>query len=311
MRKSSAGKAKTKKTLGKRIAANWQLYLLILPAVAAVLIFHYIPIYGIQIAFKNYRTSLGILGSPWIGLANFTRFLTYPDFWVIMRNTLVLSLYSMATFPIPVILALMINEIQHTWFKKTIQMVTYAPHFISTVVVVAMLGLFFDRSNGLVNNLIEMCGGTRYDFLGDASLFPHLYVWSGVWQSMGWSSIIYLAALAGVSAEMIEAARIDGANRFQIVWYVNLPSILPTVMTMLILSTGSILSVGFEKVYLMQNSLNLDTSRIISTYVYEMGIQKAQFSYASAIGLFNNVVNVIVISAVNALSKKTTQIGMF
>lgn len=295
----------------REVVRSWQLYVLLLPAVAAVVVFHYVPIYGIQIAFKNFRSSLGISGSEWVGLKNFIRFLTYPDFWKIVGNTLSISLYSLATFPISVILALLLNEVRVTWFKKTVQMVTYAPHFISTVVIVAMLNLFMARSNGLFNNIIEALGGQRIDFLGSSSMFNDIYVWSGVWQGMGWSSIIYIAALAGVPQEQIEAARIDGANRMQIVWYVNIPTILPTIMTMLILSTGSVLSVGFEKVYLMQNSLNLDASRIISTYVYEMGIGKSQFSYSAAIGLFNNVVNIIVISLVNALSKKLTQVGLF
>lgn len=293
------------------IVRSWQLYVLLLPAVAAVAIFHYVPFYGIQIAFRQFRGSKGIAGSDWVGLDNFIRFLTFPDFWKIVKNTLSISLYSLCTFPVAVILALMMNEIRQTWFKKTVQMITYAPHFISTVVIVAMLTLFFRRDNGLINNVIESTGGTRIDFLASADMFNDIYVWSGVWQNMGWSSIIYMAALAGVPQEMVEAAHIDGANRFQIVWYINIPTILPTIMTMLILSTGNVLSVGFEKVFLMQNSLNLDASRIISTYVYEMGIEKAEFSYSAAIGLFNNVVNIIIISIVNWVSKKVTQVGLF
>lgn len=295
----------------REAASCWQLYVLLLPAVAAVALFHYAPFYGIQIVFKNFRSSLGIAGSEWVGLKNFIRFLTYPDFWKVVTNTLSISLYSLATFPIAVILALLLNEVRVTWFKKTVQMITYAPHFISMVVIVAMLNLFMARSNGLFNNIIAHFGGERIDFLGTASMFNDIYVWSGVWQRMGWGSIIYMAALAGVPQELIEASRIDGANRIQIVWYINIPTILPTIMTMLILSTGSVLSVGFEKVYLMQNSLNLSASRIISTYVYEMGIGKSQFSYSAAIGLFNNVVNIIVISLVNALSKRLTKVGLF
>jgi len=294
-----------------RAGKSWQLYLLILPAVAAVVIFHYVPFYGIQIAFKNYRASKGIWGSDWVGMKNFIRFLTYPDFWVIVRNTLSISLYSLSTFPVAVVFALMINEINKLWFKKTVQLVTYAPHFISTVVIVAMLNLFFKRSNGLVNNVLELFGGERMDFLGTASLFNDIYVWSGVWQNLGWGTIIYLAALAGVSPDLIEAARIDGASRFQIVLHINIPCILPIVITMLILNTGHVLSVGFEKIFLMQNSLNLGVSRVISTYVYEMGIQNAQFSYSAAIGLFNNVINIAIISVVNLISKRVTSVGLW
>lgn len=303
-------RSKVKKTLGE-ILGDWQLYVLLLPAFAAVLVFHYIPIYGVQIAFKNYRTSLGILGSEWIGFKNFIRFLEYPDFWRIVGNTLTLSLYTLATFPISVILALMLNEVQHGWYKKLVQMVTYAPHFISFVVLVSMMSLMFGKTNGLINNVITSLGGERIPFMESSSLFKHMYVWSGVWQGMGWGAIIYIAALAGVPQELIEAAKIDGAGRFRIIWNINIPTILPTIMTMLILNTGHVLSVGFEKVYLMQNSLNLDSSRIISTYVYEIGIIGGQFSYSSAIGLFNSVVNVIVISLVNMLSKKLTDTGLF
>lgn len=307
-----------KQTLGaagqrtlRRIRRKWQLYLLILPAIVSVFIFHYIPIYGVQIAFKNFRSSKGILGSEWVGFKHFARFLAYPDFWKILWNTVRISLYALATFPCPVILALMMNELNSERYKKFMQMVTFAPHFISTVVVCSMVLLFFDRSQGLVNNVIAALGGERYDFVSSTRYFSSLYVWSGVWQNLGWNAIIYIAALSSVSPELIEAARVDGATRLQIVRYVNFPAILPTVITMLILSAGSLLNVGFENIYLLQNPLNTEASRVISTYVYEIGLQGGQFSYSTAIGLFNNVVNIVVIILVNSISKRVTRVALW
>lgn len=307
-----------KQTLGaagqrtlRRIRRKWQLYLLILPAIVSIFIFHYIPIYGVQIAFKNFRSSKGILGSEWVGFKHFARFLAYPDFWKILWNTVRISLYALATFPCPVILALMMNELNSERYKKFMQMVTFAPHFISTVVVCSMVLLFFDRSQGLVNNVIAALGGERYDFVSSTRYFSSLYVWSGVWQNLGWNAIIYIAALSSVSPELIEAARVDGATRLQIVRYVNFPAILPTVITMLILSAGSLLNVGFEKIYLLQNPLNMEASRVISTYVYEIGLQGGQFSYSTAIGLFNNVVNIVVIILVNGISKRVTRVALW
>ena len=307
-----------KQTLGaagqrtlRRIRRKWQLYLLILSAIVSVFIFHYIPIYGVQIAFKNFRSSKGILGSEWVGFKHFARFLAYPDFWKILWNTVRISLYALATFPCPVILALMMNELNSERYKKFMQRVTFAPHFISTVVVCSMVLLFFDRSQGLVNNVIAALGGERYDFVSSTRYFSSLYVWSGVWQNLGWNAIIYIAALSSVSPELIEAARVDGATRLQIVRYVNFPAILPTVITMLILSAGSLLNVGFEKIYLLQNPLNMEASRVISTYVYEIGLQGGQFSYSTAIGLFNNVVNIVVIILVNGISKRVTRVALW
>lgn len=302
---------RNRESLTKRIFKCWQLYLMLLPAFAAVVIFHYYPLYGAQIAFKDYRTSLGIFGSEWVGLKHFKRFLTYPDFWVIMKNTVVLSVYSYLTFPLSIILALSIDELRNKKFKKVVQMVTYAPHFISTVIVVSMINLFFSRSNGFVNMLIETFGGERIAFLEKASYFPSFYVWSGVWSGLGWGTIVYLSALSGISEELIEAAKIDGAGRMRVIWNIKIPCILPTVITMLILRTGSLISADFEKVYSMQNAFNLDVSRVISTYVYEMGIQGAQFSYSSAIGLFNNIINLILILIVNWISKRVSDTSVF
>jgi len=300
-----------RRTLGKRMLKCWQLYALILPALISVLIFHYVPIYGLQIAFKNYRPTKGIWGSDWVGAKWFLQFFSYRDFWLIIRNTLSISLYSLATFPCAVILALMMNEVASPGYKKYVQMVSYAPHFVSTVIVCSMLVLFTQYNNGLFNNVRSMIGLERVDIITIPKYFPSLYVWSGVWQNIGWDTIIYIAALSSVSPELIEASKIDGANRFQTILHVIFPSILPTVITMLILSTGHVLSVGFEKVFLLQNSLNMEASRVLSTYVYEMGINNGQLSYASAIGLFNNIVNVIVILLVNFIAKKSSGVSLW
>ena len=296
----------------KRLKSDWQLYVLILPAILYLVLFHIIPMYGVQIAFKDFRTSKGIWGSAWVGLKHFRRFVNYPNFWKLVRNTLFISLYSLATFPLPVILALLINEVRNVAFKKTVQLITYAPHFISVVVLCSMVTLFLNRSNGVINHVIAALGGERIDFLGSASMFSSVYVWSGAWQNVGWSSILYISALTNISSEMVEAARIDGASRLQIVTRINIPSILPTVIIMLILRCGNVLSVGFEKVYLLQNDLNLDASQIISTYVYEVGLGSgAQFSYSSAIGLFNNGINILILLLVNRISKAVSSISLF
>lgn len=276
-----------------------------------IFLFNYLPMVGLQIAFRDYRASKGIWGSQWVGLKYFIKFFNYPNCWKIIRNTLVLSLYSLATFPLSIIAALLINELRSVSYKKVVQMVTYAPHFISTVVICSMITLFMNQSSGLINNVIAALGGKRVDFLGTAAYFPHIYVWSGVWQNLGWGTIIYLATLSAVSPELHEAAYLDGANRMQIILHVNIPCILPTVVIMLIMNCGTILSVGFEKVYLLQNALNLDTSQTISTYNYELGLLGGQYSYTTAIGLFNTVVNVVMLTIVNTVSRRVSEISLW
>jgi len=266
--------------------------------------------YGIIMAFENYKPKLGYLGSEWVGLKHFQRFISHPDFWKMLKNTISISLYSLATFPCAIILAVMINEVKHSKYKKVVQMVTYAPHFLSTVVVCSLVTMFMGRE-GVFGVLYGSFTGKAENLLTIPKLFNDIYVWSGVWQSVGWGTIVYLAALAGVSAELIESARIDGANRMQVIWHVNLPGILPTIVTLFIMNTGSILSVGFEKIYLLQNALNLETSRVLSTYVYEVGLQGGQFSYSTAIGLFNNLINIVMIIICNRISKKVSGIGIF
>ena len=293
-----------KKLTLKSIFHDWRLYVLMLPSLVYLFIFAYIPMYGVQIAFRDFSPRKGIWGSEWVGLEYFKRFIEYPNFKFLMMNTLRIGLYSLATFPCSIIFALMLNEVRSTKFKKSVQMISYIPHFLSTVVVCSMITLFFNQKTGVVNAIIEFLGGTRTDFLTKASYFEDIYVWSGVWQGLGFGAIIYIAALASVPMEQIEAARIDGATRLQIIWHVNIPYILPTIIIMLIFSCGGILGVGFEKILLLQNDLNLSRSQVISTYVYEIGIRGGQFSYSSAIGLFNTIVNVTILAIVNEIAKR-------
>lgn len=299
------------KSLKRKLKKSWQWYLLLLPALIYVAVFCYSPMYGLQIAFKDYRPSKGIIGSEWEGFAHFIRFIKYPDFWRMIRNTLSISLYSLCTFPCAIIFALMLNEVRQLKFKKTVQMITYAPHFMSEVVVCSLVLMLLDRSNGPINNLIELLGGTRNSFISVPKYFSSIYVWSGVWQGLGWNSILYISALASISPEHIEAAKIDGANRMQIIRYVNFPGILPTIAITFIMRVGSLLSVGYTKIFLLQNDLNLEASQVISTYVYNIGLLGGQYSYATAINLFNNVVNILVLLLANKVVKKVTSTGMF
>ena len=294
----------------QKIKKYWQLYLLGLPAIIYILIFCYGPMYGIIIAFKDYKAKDGFLGSKWVGLEHFVRFLSYPDLWKMIKNTLSISLYGLATFPCAIILALLINELKNGKFKKIVQMITYAPYFLSTVVMCSLIIMFVGRE-GPLGMLYGLITGQSQDLLLVPKYFSSIYVWSGVWQGTGWGTIIYLSALAGVSPELVESAKIDGANRLQVIWHINIPCIMPTIIICLIMSTGGVLSVGFEKIFLLQNSLNLDVSTVISTYVYSIGLVGGQFSYSTAIGLFNNIVNVIILLIVNKIAKKASGVGIW
>ncbi len=303
-------KKKNLKHLKKNLYRCRLLYLMILPSLITVFIFHYIPIYGVQIAFKDYRSSLGILGSKWVGLKYFIEFINYPYFEKVMVNTIRISLVCLCTFPIPIIFSIMLNELRSSKVKKVSQMITYAPHFVSTVVVCSMLMLFLDK-DGLINNIIAFFGGERVSYLSVPSAFAPIYAISDLWQGLGWGTIIYLATLAGISVELVEAAKIDGAGRLQTIWHVHLPYLKPTIITLFILKMGSLISVGFEKVFLLQNPLNLDASSVISTYVYEVGIINHQYSYSSAIGLFNNIINIILLVIANTVSKKVAETSLW
>jgi len=293
------------------IKRNWLLYFFLLPAVAYVATFCYAPMYGIQIAFKDYRMSLGVAGSRWVGFQHFVNFFNGYNFWTLLKNTLFLSLYSLVVgFPIPIIVALIINELKGK-YKTVVQTILYAPHFISTVVLVGMMTIMFSLSSGVVNSIISELGGEKIYFMGSPQYFRHLYVWSGVWQGMGWSAIIYIAALAGVDPGLHEAASIDGATRMQRIIHINIPSILPTIIITLILKIGSLISVGYEKTFLMQTDLNIDVSEVISTYVYKRGIVNMNYSFSAAVGLFNNVINIILLVLANKISDKVTKTSLF
>ncbi|MGO2537242.1 ABC transporter permease [Brachybacterium tyrofermentans] len=290
--------------LRRRIRNSWQLWVLVLPAVAFFFIFKYIPMYGVQIAFKDFIASKGIWGSEWVGLEHFQRFFGSFYFWRLLRNTLALSLYQLLLFPLPIILALSLNEVKNRFFKRFAQTLTYAPHFVSVVVVVGMMVAFLDPRIGIANHFLELVGLDAIAFLQEPGWFRHLFVWSGVWQSLGWGTIIYLAALAGVNPELHQAAEVDGASRLQRIRHVNIPAILPTVVILFILDFGSFMSVGFEKVLLMSNSLNAETSDIIQTFVYKSGLLQGQYSYAAAVGLFDSVINILMIVGVNHLARR-------
>ncbi len=298
----------------RQIRHGWQLYLLLLLPIAWLLIFMYYPMYGAQIAFRDFLPGKSITGSEWIGLENFIRFFNSPMFVRLMKNTLWLSFYSLVVgFPIPIILALSLNQLQTGFFKRTVQMVSYAPYFISTVVMVGLLLNFLDLRRGPVNLLLIQLGLDPVQFMGSAELFPSVYVWSGVWQNTGFATIIYLAALTTVDPSLHEAAVVDGANRLQRMWHIDIPAITPVIVTVFILNMGQLLNVGFEKTYLMQNQLNLATSEVISTYVYKTGLAGgiANFSYAAAIGLFNSLIGLVLLVSANWTANRLTNKGLF
>ena len=295
----------------KRLKGSAQWYLLLLPGLIYLIIFNYGPMAGVLMAFEKYSASKGIFHSRWIGLDNFIRFFQYPAFRKMITNTLSITLLSLATFPCSIIFALFLDEISRVRFKKFTQMVSYMPHFLSEVVVCSLVILLLDRSYGPVNNLIDFLGGTRRSFIGESESFAAIYVLSGLWQGLGWGAILYISALSSVSAEEIEAARIDGANRFQIMWHVKIPSILPTIIITFVMRMGSIMSVGYTKILLLQNDMTLDVSRTISTYVYEIGILGGQYGYAAAIDLFNSVINIALLILFNWICKKLTDISLF
>ena len=300
-----------KKSLVEKINNNGDLWLFVIPGIVITFIFSYVPIYGIQIAFRHFSAHKGIWGSRWVGMENFIRFFESPYFLLTLKNTFILSLYSLvAGFPIPIILALLLNMFSHKKYRKVIQTVTYAPNFISTVVMCGMLLLFLSPTAGIVNRIISIFGVAPINFMAEKNMWRHIYVWSGVWQSMGWNSVIYFAALSSVNPELHESAIVDGATKMQRILYIDLPTILPTITILLIMSCGSLLSVGFEKVYALQNDLNLSVSEIISTYVYKVGLLQNDMSYSTAIGLFNSVVNSILLILVNWISNKLSGISL-
>ena len=315
------GKVQTygvKRPLGKRIGLffrnYWQLCLLLLIPMAFLIVFSYVPMYGLQIAFKDYKTSLGMWDSPWVGLKHFEDFFGSYQFVRVIRNTLTLSLYSLiAGFPIPIILALSLHCCLSQRFKKLVQTVTYAPYFISTVVLVGMLMQVLSPKYGIINHLIRALGGEEVLFMSEGTMFSSIYVWSGIWQSAGWSAIIYIAALSGIDPGLHEAAIVDGASRLRRIWHIDLPGILPTITIILIMNAGSLLGIGYEKVLLMQNATNLEYSEVISTYLYKVGLTASMpnYSYSTAVGLFNSVINFLILILVNSLSKRLSETSLW
>ena len=317
--KAKAEPTQVKIVNGKRQESVWKrfwdtkfLFILWFPALIYYLVFHYFPMWGVSLAFFQYNSWLGLKGSPFIGFRNFTVFFQSPDFWPYIRNTLALGLQSLTiSFPSVIIFALLLNEVRNAKFKKAVQTISYMPHFMSTVVIVSMIRTLCDPTNGAINLLIKAFGGESIFFMMEAEWFRPLYLISGIWAGIGWGTIIYLAAIAGVDPGLYEAARLDGAGRWRQMWNITLPSIAPTVSTMLIMKVGQVFGASMEKVLLMQQPATYETSQVLETYVYQVGINNGQYSTSIAIGLFSNLINLILLLSSNWVSKKLTDYGIF
>lgn len=306
-----AVKPSKREGLAADLRKNKVLYLLMIPVLAYYAIFCYKPMFGAVIAFQNYSPAAGIAGSPWVGLKNFADFFSNPDFIRIFKNTIVISMSSLIFgFPAPIILALLFNEIRNEKFKKISQTISYLPHFISMVVICGLIKQFVS-TGGIIHQLAVFFGGEQPGLLSNANAFVPIYVISGIWQEVGWGSIIYLAALSGIDQSLYEAARMDGAGKLKQVWHVTIPGILPTIMTMLIMRLGQVFSIGYEKVILLYNPSIYKTSDIISSYVYRVGISNQSWSYSTAVGLFNSVLNFVLVIAANYTSKKFTETSLW
>ena len=294
-----------------RVYSDRALYLLLLPSFIIMFIFTYLPMYGVVIAFKDFTPAKGIMGSSWAGLKYFKQYFNSFQLWPTIKNTLILSIYSIVvTFPLPIVLALICNQMRTGKFKKIFQVSTYLPHFISTVVMCGMIILFLSPSSGVIAKLLSLIGIQMPNVMGSAGAFPSVYVWTEVWQHLGWDSILYIAALAAIDPSLYEAATMDGASKWQKMLKIDIPLLMPTATVMFILRMGSVMNVGFEKVYLLQNNLNTASSEIISTYVYKMGLVSSQYSLSSAIGLFNNLINLVLLVTVNYISKKMSDTSL-
>ncbi|MGI6690751.1 MAG: ABC transporter permease [Christensenellales bacterium] len=289
----------------RMVSRKWQLYVMFFIPFLWVIVFSYVPMYGVQIAFRDFTVTKGITGSNWVGFKHLNRFISSYMFNRVVTNTLAISIYQLLVgFPMPILFALLINECRNRRYAKVVQMVSYAPHFITTVVIVAIIIKMLDYHNGVANALIIAFGGQPVYFLGEAELFRHIYVLSNVWQNIGFNSIIYVAALSAIDPALEEAAVIDGANRLHKIWHINIPGIMPTIIIMLILRMGQIMNIGYEKIYLMQNTINANYSEVISTYVYKLGIQQTQYSFSTAVNLFNSIINLVLIVSVNQLARR-------
>lgn len=294
----------------KRLLESAPWYLMALPAIIYTMIFDYASMYGVVMAFQDFKASLGFFGSKFVGFKHFERFFTFPGFQKMMVNTLRISLLSLSTFPCSILFALFLDEIMHRKFKKTAQMITYMPHFMSEVIVCALVVMLLDTEIGPLSKIITFLTGNKYDTMADPDAFPWVYILSGLWKNLGWGSILYLSGLSSVSSEELEAARIDGASRFQSMWHIKLPTIIPSIAISLILRFGNLFNVGFQKIMLLQNDLTKDISQVLGTYIYEIGLRGGQYSYAAAIGLVNNVLNLVIILLANRICKKLTSVGL-
>ena len=303
-----------KRSWATEIRVNWQLYLMILIPFAYLIVFKYYPMFGTQIGFRDYQPTTGIWGSEWVGFRHFERFFNNPQWIDLIKNTMAISIYTIVlSIPFPIMLAIAFDYARSRTFKKTVQMVTYLPHFLSTVIIVSLMQLLFNMQSGVVNNVVEIVSGTKINFLGMSKYFRSLYVWSGIWQGVGWSSILYISALSGVDPQLHEAALIDGASKIKRIWHIDIPSIIPTIAIMTIMNMGTLLSVGFDKTFLMQNPTNLEVSQVLSTYEYNVGLGGGipSYSYPAAIGLMSSVVTFILICVTNKISKKLSDSGLW
>lgn len=315
--KNSCGMKKKNRlsSFGVRAANDWKRhkfkYIIAIPIIVYLLVFCYKPMYGVILAFKKFTPALGISGSKWVGFYNFTRFFKDPWFWRVIRNTFSISLLSLAaSMPAAILLALLLNEVRSSKFKRAVQTVTYMPHFIALVVVCALIKNFC-ATDGLITQFLNLFGAEQTNLLTQAKFFYPIYILSGIWQNVGWNSIIYLAALSGIDQEQYEAARIDGAGRLQQMWYITLPGLFPTIAMLLVLDMGKVLSVGYEKILLLYTPLTYEVADVISTYVYRKGLVDAEYGFSTAVNLFNSVVNIIFLVTANRLSKKMGQSGLF
>ena len=307
-----AARTHTYRRFKRALMRDKHLYIIIAPVVIYFIVFKYIPMYGLVISFMDYSVFKGISGSTWVGFNNFITFFRSMYFERLIRNTFLISFYSLLfTFPLPIIVALLFNELQNKLYKSVSQTISYLPHFISTVVVVSMLKTMLSTDNGIVNNLLAYLGCNRVSFMQEPGMFRTIYIASGAWQGTGWGSIIYLAAIAGVSPELYEAATIDGAGRFGRVYHVTLPAILPTIVVLLIMNMGNMLSVGYEKILLMYNELTFETADVISTYVYRKGILDNSYGFSTAVGLFNSLINLALLVLANAISRKVSETSLW
>ena len=300
------------KKIRKVFLSNWRLYVLLLPALLWLFVFRYTPMYGLTLAFKDFSIRKGILDSPWVGLKYFRQFFSTSIAWTLVKNTLILSLESLAfVFPIPIIFALFLNQLRYSKFKKIVQTISFAPYFISNVVVISIMTVILAPGNGFVNIFLQSLGCEPLMLMTKPEYFRPMYIISEIWQTMGFNALVYIAALTGVSPDLHEAAIVDGANKLQRIFYIDIPTIMPTIIIMLIMTVGNIMTVGYEKVYLMQSGMNTSVSEVISTYVYKTGLQNVQYSLSTAVGLMNSLVNFVLLIISNTVAKKVSGYGFF